>query len=102
MSDRLDKAIKASSEDEPPFSRPPSPKRLQGDAKDSVLALVDNSPLSVPPSYTHVNVVDFIGFNPDTFDYFLVNYYYEHDKDPRTRIISRRVYPNNNNKVTTA
>ena len=100
MGDKLDKAIKASSEDEPPFSRPPSPKRLTGDAKDAVLALVDNSSLSVPPSYTHVNVVDFIGFNPDTFDYILVNYYYEHDTDPRTRIISRRVW--SNDKVTTA
>ena len=100
MSDRLDKAIKASSEDEPPFSRPPSPKRLIGDAKDSVLALVDNSSLSVPPSYTHVNVVDFIGFNPDVFGYILVNYYYEHDTDPRTRIIARRVW--SNDKVTTA
>jgi hypothetical protein len=100
MGDKLDKAIKASSEDEPPFSRPPSPKRLTGDAKDAVLALVDNSSLSVPPSYTHVNVVDFIGFNPETFDYILVNYYYEHDTDPRTRIISRRVW--SNDKVTTA
>jgi len=100
MSDKLEKAIKASSEDEPPFSRPPSPKRLQGDAKDSVLALVDSSPLSVPPSYNHVNVVDFIGFNPDAFDYILVNYFYEHDEDPRTRIISRRVW--SNDKVTTA
>lgn len=100
MSDRLDKAIKASSEDEPPFSKPPGPKRLTGDAKASVLTLIDNSDLSVPPSYEHVNVVDFIGFNPDTFNYILVNYYYEHDEDPRTRIISRRVY--SNDKVTTA
>ncbi len=100
MSDRMDKAIKASSEDAPPFTRPPGPKRLTDAAKESVLAAVDRSPLSVPPNYYQVNVIDFIGFNPDVFNYILVNYYYEHDKDPRTRIISRRIYAND--KVTTA
>lgn len=100
MSDRLDKAIKASSEDEPAFTRPAAPKRLTGDDKARVLGLIDDSPLAVPPSYDHVNVVDFISFNPDVFAYYLVNYYYEHPEDPRTRIISRRVLFND--KVTTA
>jgi hypothetical protein len=95
-----DKAIKRSSEDIPPFERPPSPKRLSGEDKDRVLALIDDSDLSVPQNYHVVHVVDFLGFNPDAFNYYLVNFFYEHDVDPRTRIISRRVY--SNNKVTTA
>ena len=92
MSDKNDKAIKASSENEPEVFKPKSPQRLTGKAKDDVLDTIDRAGISINPSYHHVNVIDFPGFNPNIYNYYLVNYYFEHDEDPRTRIHSLRVY----------
>ena len=88
--DQLDKAIKRSSMDEPPYEGKPSAARLSGDSKQGILAQVEAA-FPVDPNYDHVNVVDLPGYD-ECFSYFLINYYYTRDTDPRTYLDCYRVY----------
>jgi len=88
--DQLDKAIKRSSMDEPPYEGKPSAKRLTGDSKQGILDQVE-AKFTVAPNYDSVNVVDLPGYD-ECFPYFLINYYYTNDADPTTTLDCYRVY----------
>lgn len=92
MSDKQDRAIQASAKDEPEFKRPSSPQRLTGKAKLEVLKTIDRAGVKINPSYSHVNVIDYPSFHGELYDHYLVNFYFEHEEDPRTTIHSLRVY----------
>ncbi len=96
--DQLDKAIKKSSMDEPPYEGKPSAARLAGESKQAFLDQVELF-FTIDPNYDTVNVVDLPGFN-DCFDYTLINYYYTRDTDPTTYLDCYRVYTDG--KVTRA
>jgi len=96
--DQLDKAIKRSSMDVPPYEGKPSAPRLSGDSKQGILAQVEAA-FTVDPNYDIVHVVDFPSYDK-CFNYFLINYYYTQDKDPTTYLECYRVYTDG--KVTRA
>ena len=80
-----DRAIKRSAESEPEYVKRPSALALEdGELKDSILAQVSDQ---TPANYTHVKVIDYPSFH-EAFSWYRVNFYYEHEEDPRTRINS--------------
>ncbi len=79
-----DRAIKKSSENTPDYEPREKVKRLEGaEAAVIINAIKDD----YPSNYKHVHVIDYPGFDP-AFTFYRVNFYYEHDTDPTTRIIS--------------
>jgi hypothetical protein len=94
--DQIDKAIKRSSMDEPPYEGKPSAKRLTGESKQAFLDQVETF-FTIEPNYDIANVVDLPGFD-ECFNYTLINYYYTKDTDPSTVIDSYRVW--SDGKVT--
>jgi len=79
-----DRAIKKSSENEPDYVPRISAKRLEGAEAAAVINAIDEP---YPGDYTHVHVIDFPGYDP-AFTWYRVNFYYEADEDPTTRIKS--------------
>lgn len=82
-----DRAIKKSAEEEPEYVARPSSKRLTGDEAWAVISRIDGD---YPSNYTHVHVFDYPSFH-SAFKFYRVNFYYQHDEDPTTRIISFEV-----------
>lgn len=80
-----DRAIKKSAESEPEYTPRASAMALENGAlKSSIIAKVADQ---TPENYTHVKVIDFPSFDP-AFTWYRVNFYYEHQEDPRTTINS--------------
>lgn len=96
--DQLDKAIKRSAMDEPPYEGRKSAPRLEGEDKDTVVATVVEA-MDVNQNYDHVLVFDYPAYD-ECFNFMLVNFYYTQDVDPTTRIAAYRVW--SDGKVTTA
>ncbi len=94
MSEANDRAIKQSSEDVSGFTplRTSCPVLRSGDEYDRCVQAA--RPL-VPAGYIAVKVVDYASHLPRWPHGQLVNFYYEHDTDPRTTIEGVRVFPDN-------
>ena len=87
----LDKLITKSAQDDSYESCRQSPERLRkGDLYNEVIALCEAKALT-PTDFVSRIVVDYIAFDPETWDTRLVLYYTEHDTDPTTRIHTWRV-----------
>lgn len=87
-----DKAIKKSSEDTSGFTNHrPSPRRLKtGETFNKYRKQVEEA-VNIPSNYVACLVVDYVGYK-DCWDHNLVNFYYDHEDDPRTTIIAYRAY----------
>ena len=79
-----DRAIKASANDTPPYVPRPSAQRVTGEHAQAVINAIT---LPYAPDYTHVHVIDYPAFDK-SFDWYRVNFYYNHEEDPTTRISS--------------
>jgi hypothetical protein len=89
MGDALDREIKASSEDTTGFQpmRVSVPRLRRGETYDICVAAARPH---ATPGYIASVVVDYMTGMGWTHN--LVNFYYEHDTDPRTTIEAFRVY----------
>lgn len=88
--DQLEKAIKKSAMDVPPWEGRKSAPRLEGSEKeDLVKSLIEAK--DVPLNYVAVNVINYPAYD-ENFDHMLVNFYYTNDTDPTTTIKAYRVY----------
>ncbi len=80
-----DRAIKKSAANEPEYEPRPKADRLtSGPLYDAVRSLVDKK---VDPSWIHCKVMDYPSFDP-AFQWYRINYYYQHDTDPTTTLDS--------------
>ena len=88
--DQLDKAIKRSAMEVPPWEGRASAPRLEGEEKDSlVTSLIEAK--DVPLNFDSVIVFNYPALYEE-FDHMLVNFYYSNITDPTTTIKSYRVY----------
>lgn len=92
MSDsKLDKMITASAQDDSFESHKRSADRLRsGPLYDLTVAMCE-AKAPTPTDFVARIVVDYIGFDPVTWDTRLVMYYTQHEEDPVTRIQTWRV-----------
>lgn len=87
-----DKLIKKSAEDTSGFTPRVSANTLRsGEEYDRCIVACKATAL-VPPGYSAARVIDYCSF-ATYWDSNLVKFYYEHDEDPRTRVVSFRVTP---------
>ena len=96
---KLDRLITASAQDDSfeGTNRRSADKLRSGPLYDLVVSQCEAKAMT-PANYVARIVIDYIDFDPVTWDSRLVMYYTQHDEDPMTRIQSWRVY--DDGKVT--